>query len=313
MKLEKTYKYSVVIPHYNDVFRLERLLNSICYIDNKIEVIVVDDASLDEKELISLQDKWNKVTFLSTGENKGAGAARNIGLEHAHGEFLLFADADDEFLPNAFYILDKKVNDSDDITYFLANAWQEESNRPSVRADSFNKLCNDYIETPNQDKLLNLKLGHCVPWAKVYKMDFIKKTKIKFDETLVSNDVYFNVINAVLAKKIAVYPDVIYKVYRLADSLTSTTTPERLIQRVEVSAKTADKLFELGFPKRRSASGYVLESVNYGIPTFFKVLHIAINSKLKLNLFRVFEPKRWWFFFGRKWNLKQEKRNHKNR
>lgn len=304
------YKYTLIIPHYNDTFRLQRLLKSIPD-RSDVQVIVVDDCSPDQPTLESVKNEFPSSQFISAPNNKGAGAARNIGLENAQGKFILFADSDDELLPGAFDVFDKTIKAENDITYFLAEAWQEESDKPSVRADNLNELCNNYHNEPNEQNLLDLKLGHCVPWAKVYSAEFIKKTGIKFDETPVSNDVYFNTINAVLAEKIAVQTTPVYMVYRLADSLTSTTTADRLIQRVKVSAKTANKLFELDIKAKRSASGYILQSISYGVSTFFKVFWIAINSKLKLNLLRIVEPSRWLAFFDRAKKLNSEK-NHSN-
>lgn len=300
------FKYSLIVPHYNDVYRLKRLLSSLPVRDD-LQVLVIDDCSPDQHSLNKFKNKFSDVTYLSTPTNKGAGAARNIGLQHIKGEFIVFADADDEFLPGAFEVFDENVSSDIDVTYFLAEAWQEESGQPSVRADSLNQLCNSYLKEPSEQDLQKLKLAHCVPWAKVYKKEFIESTNIKFDETFVSNDIYFNVVNAVLAKNIAVFSEKVYKVYRLSDSLTSTTTSERLIERVEVSAKLAGKLKDLGIKEKRSASGYILDSLNYGISTFLKVLYISIRSDMQLNLFRVFQPQRWLAFFRRKKQLDLEK------
>lgn len=298
-------KYSLIIPHYNDI-RLKRLLDSLPARDD-IQVLVIDDCSPDQISLERIKFSLPNVCFLSTPINMGAGAARNVGLEHAVGNFVLFADADDEFLPGAFDVFDRSVNPDVDITYFLASAWQEQADKPSVRADDLNELCYSYYNEPNEKNLLELRLKHCVPWAKVYKKDFLCKNNIMFDETFVSNDVYFNTINAVLAKNVAACAVSVYKVYRLTDSLTSTTTSDRLIQRVKVSARTEKKLKELGFKGGRSASGYILESVNYGLTTFLKVVWISINSDLKLNLLHIIQPKKWLDFFYRKKVINDEK------
>lgn len=299
-------KYSLIIPHYNDVTRLKRLLISLPSRDD-LQILVIDDCTPNCAELSEVKQEFPQVTLLSTPTNMGAGAARNIGLQHMKGDFVIFSDADDEFLSNAFEVFDEKVSKGADIIYFLAEAWQEESGQPSVRADSLNQLCNSYLKEPSEQNLQKLKLAHCVPWAKVYKKEFIEINNIRFDETFVSNDIYFNVINAVLAKNIAVFSEKVYKVYRLSDSLTSTTTSERLIERVKASAKLANKLKKLGVKEKRSASGYILDSLNYGISTFLKVLYISIRSDMQLNLFRVFQPQRWLSFFHRKKQLNIEK------
>lgn len=305
--MEFGFKYTVVVPHYNDGVRVKRLLDSLP-LRNDIQTLVIDDCSPDQEFLQDVKVNFPHVCFLSTPCNMGAGAARNIGLENVEGQFVLFADADDEFLPDAFDVFDKNLNTENDITYFLAEAWQEEGNKPSVRAESLNNLCINYLSSPNEEGLVRLKLNHCVPWAKVYSHDFVRENYVQFDNTFVSNDVYFNVINAVLAKRVKVIGVATYKVYRLVDSLTSTTTAERLIQRVEVSAKTANKLKDLRVKHGRSATGYLLESIKFGPLTFLKVLAISIGSDLSLNPLRILNLKRWLEFFQRKLVLNNEKR-----
>ena len=95
---------SVVVPAYNvEAYVgecLESLLGSTL---QDLEVIVVDDGSTDgTREVarrIALRD--GRVTVLHQ-TNSGQGIARNVGVDHARGEFLAFIDADDTVPPRAF-------------------------------------------------------------------------------------------------------------------------------------------------------------------------------------------------------------------
>ncbi|WP_168398289.1 glycosyltransferase family 2 protein [Acinetobacter indicus] len=291
--------YSIIIPHYNEVKRLERLLSSIPLERSNLQVIVVDDCSPDQMGLAQVQQLFPTVNFFSTPSNQGAGAARNIGLKHAIGEFILFADADDEFLDSAFKHFDKAIAHDADIYYFLADAVIENTGEHSVRADVFNRLIDQYLDEPNEENTLNLKLAHCVPWAKIYKNSFIQKTQVLFDETPVSNDIYFNIINAVHAQRIHVVDKTVYRVYRLTDSLTSTQTAERLLCRLKVSGKVATELNRLGVQHSRSASGFLAQSLAFGPSVFIQALMISVRSDLHLNLLRVVNVSRWLRYFKR--------------
>ena len=67
-----------------------------------LEIIVVDD-NVNESRLCSqIQDmcgKYQNVIYIKQDGNKGACSARNLGIEHARGEYLAFLDDDDRWLP----------------------------------------------------------------------------------------------------------------------------------------------------------------------------------------------------------------------
>jgi len=298
MSINYSFLFTVVIPHYNEFSRLKRLLNSL---PNRadIQVLVIDDCSPDQAGLNAVKQQFPEVKFLSTPTNQGAGAARNIGLQHAKGDFVLFADADDELHADAFESFDQAIINNADIYYFRADAVIESTGEPSVRANSLNSLVDNYLANPSKENELNLRLKHCVPVAKLYKASFIKSTNIAFDEIPVSNDIYFNTINGVLANKILVSDEIVYRIYRLTDSLTSTLTADRLLCRLQASAKVATELKRLGIKHDRSASGFIVQSLSFGMPTFFKAIIIAVKSDLHLNLTRVVNISRWLSFFKR--------------
>lgn len=94
---------SVIIPVYNCEKYLMDAVNSVRRQPVKdMEIILVDDGSTDSSGEICLrladEDKNIKV-FSQT--NKGASAARNTGLDHASGEYVMFLDADDIYVDNA--------------------------------------------------------------------------------------------------------------------------------------------------------------------------------------------------------------------
>jgi GT2 family glycosyltransferase len=69
----KIVNYSLIVPHYDDTDRLERLLRSVPLERDDIEVIVVDDCTPDQQGLDLVRQRWPRVRWLSTPENAGAG------------------------------------------------------------------------------------------------------------------------------------------------------------------------------------------------------------------------------------------------
>jgi glycosyltransferase involved in cell wall biosynthesis len=104
---------SVIIPTYNRAAVLPRAIGSVLsQKDADFELIVVDDGSTDgtneygvrrfaygEKECsVRRTPSAERVRFLSQS-NKGPSAARNLGIQHAKGEWIAFLDSDDEWIP----------------------------------------------------------------------------------------------------------------------------------------------------------------------------------------------------------------------
>jgi glycosyltransferase involved in cell wall biosynthesis len=304
--------YSLIIPHYNDAARLERLLKSVPIDRADIEVLVVDDCSPDQSELSSLAARWPKVRWLSTRKNAGAGAARNVGLEHAQKELLVFADSDDEFLPGAFELFDQHVGPDDELVYFLAEAVQEVDGSSSNRASCGNELCRAYLNNPSDATLEQLKGEHLVPWAKVYSRAAIKKLGTTIEETRVSNDVSFNVLASVQLQRVRVVPLSVYRVYRRGSSLTSDPNPDAFLERVHVQGRLASRLRVLGVKYRPPATGWMLTSLSYGPVIAFKTWVICFRSDLEIDVTRMLRPSRWFRFLRKRWRDSVEKAASRN-
>ena len=90
---------SVVIPCFDQAGYLRGALESVrAQTWPALESIVVDDGSTDDTSDVA---RVGGATMVGRQENQGLSAARNAGLASAHGEYVLFLDADDELLPDA--------------------------------------------------------------------------------------------------------------------------------------------------------------------------------------------------------------------
>ena len=299
MEPMKTISYSVIIPHFNDCDRLKRLLNSLPIHREDVEVIVVDDCSLDKGALEVVQACWPKVRWLSTCVNSGAGVARNVGLDAACGAKLLFADSDDEFLPKAFDTIDRVVQQDDELVYFLADSIQEEDGSPSMRSEGLNELVAAYFTNPSSASLTQLKLNHIVPWAKVYSHEFVKSRGIRFDAVQHGNDVAFNVLAAIAASRVRAVNIPVYRVYRRNGSLTSNLDANAFLLRFNVHRSVAQRLSKIGVRRVWSATGYMVLALRYGPGITLRVWSQAIFSPMLIEWKRVFDIHRWQRFFAR--------------
>ncbi|MEM9969494.1 MAG: glycosyltransferase family A protein [Pseudomonadota bacterium] len=86
------YEVAVIIPHYNDVARLERCLEALMpQVTDDVEVVIADNNSTDS--LWPVTSRWPDVRVVIQTE-KGAGPARNAGVAATTAPWLMFLDAD---------------------------------------------------------------------------------------------------------------------------------------------------------------------------------------------------------------------------
>jgi len=89
---------SVVIPTYNRADLVLKAIKSVLgQTFTDFEVLVCDDGSTDNTEEAIKSINHGKIRYLKQ-ENKGPGAARNLGIKHARGEIISFLDSDDLWL-----------------------------------------------------------------------------------------------------------------------------------------------------------------------------------------------------------------------
>lgn len=89
---------SVILPVYQVEAYIEKCLQTlIAQTYRDIEIICVDDCTLDNSITIikEYQKKDPRIRLIHHEENRGLGGARNTGIDHARGEYLVFIDSDD--------------------------------------------------------------------------------------------------------------------------------------------------------------------------------------------------------------------------
>src|SRR5690554_5139845 len=108
--------FSIIIPHKNRPVLLQKLLRSIPNRDD-LETIIVDDNS--DSEIVDFHSfpgltKPN-TTIIYDKIGGGGGYARNLGLKHARGQWIIFADSDDLFTSNLAHILEEYKDNLEDV------------------------------------------------------------------------------------------------------------------------------------------------------------------------------------------------------
>lgn len=108
-------KFSIIMPVYNVCDYIEKCLDSVISQSfEDYEVIVVNDGSTDSS--VDIARKYN-VNIINQ-KNKGLSEARNVGVKHASGEYLIFLDSDDYIDKDLLFNINKSLTNNPDIVRF---------------------------------------------------------------------------------------------------------------------------------------------------------------------------------------------------
>lgn len=221
---------SFIIPVYNASKTLEHCVKSLLTqtYDN-FEIVLVDDGSVDGSSKIcdDFAQKENRVVVYHQ-ENAGVSAARNKGLELACGKYVAFVDADDWIDSNVCETF-VKACEKQDYDLFCFSAIYS-----SQKKDVLSFLLPGDVELFSQKQKEELLCKMMTPWApwysfncntrfagsvwaKFYRAEVIKNSDIQFSlETIVSEDVLFNVLSFDFFDKIGYSTKAFYH-YRVQD------------------------------------------------------------------------------------------------
>lgn len=229
---------SVLVPHKNSPKKLFRLLQSI---PNSIPVIVVDDGStFNDVALLhdEIKKKYKNVTLIENDmDTKNAGVARNLALENCKTQWVIFADADDEFKKEELEKIVKYLEECKcDIVYFGCKALKEDFTE-SRRCDKINLIIEGW---PNNKDVFNFLW--VVPWGRAIQSEFIKKNNIKFSSRIASNDVEFSAKLAASNPFFHVKKNTAYICYESLSSLTGSLSSEKAFDRLQAGIER-NKIF----------------------------------------------------------------------
>ena len=103
-------KLTIIIPVYNEIKTIEKLIKKILKINIKKQLIIVDDGSSDGTELVLKKYKKSIDKLIIHKKNLGKGAAIKSGQKYVIGKYIGIQDADLEYDPRD---LKKIVNEMD--------------------------------------------------------------------------------------------------------------------------------------------------------------------------------------------------------
>lgn len=147
---------SIVIPVYNgEQFIKESILSCINQTYKNIEIIVVNDGSLDRTRdiVLELSAEYQNIKFIDYKENKGKVVAINKGVEEATGEYIAIHAADDVCFDYRIKLQVETIQSKENIV-LVCGDMQEVDENLNIIAESFKLKNNIKIFWENQTKRL---------------------------------------------------------------------------------------------------------------------------------------------------------------
>lgn len=172
---------SIVVPVYNVEAYVRPCLRSV--LDDRrvdVEVLVVEDCSTDASRTIvrEVAAEDSRVQVIELDENAGLGNARNVGMDHAHGEWILFLDSDDVLTPGSIPAMLElgERTDADVVMFDYARLYWDGERVRNKNAPLFAKGSGPVTVEERPDLLDNLN----VAWNKLYRRSFVERTGLRF-------------------------------------------------------------------------------------------------------------------------------------
>ncbi len=202
------YKISIIIPIHNIEKYLEQTLDSLTKQTighENLEVLMINDCSTDSSgEIIDrYARKYKNFIAVHLSENCGLpGKPRNIGLEMATGEYLMFMDHDDYYSDDACEVLYNKITLENADMVLSRFIYVYDSGRTRKSPTLFGNASEIKVKTVEEDERF-LRLGPTL-WTKIFRRSFIIDNNIRFPEGMLAEDLSF-VIHSLLKADGIVY------------------------------------------------------------------------------------------------------------
>jgi len=254
-------KYSIIIPVYNLENYIEKTLDSLLNISEETELIVINDGSTDNswqiiEKYISIHD-ISEVQLLNRA-NCGVSVARNIGIEAARGEYLIFVDGDDICDNGLIKCVENVSNTKADMIVWrfntVAGGGKVKCSQEDFRQDKYTgiELCETLLRGINR-----IRIG-----SFAVRKDLIKENGIRFTEgCAICEDVEFIYKAVLVSDNIATINDICYTYVKREGSAMNTFDMRKF-----QAPKAIQRIYGFAVLKHGDSLGeYIFDSLKYGL------------------------------------------------
>lgn len=227
LRASDNYLISVIIPVYNVEKYINECLQSLeQQNDCNFEVIAINDGSTDRSIMLAERFKERIKNFkIIHQKNKGLGGARNTGIDHASGEFIVFVDSDDIVTPDFLKVLrNEQISGNFDI---VSGKFHKVTENGKSIDDIRNTELADDVELLYYQKILGL-YESSIACARLIRKEVLLKHNIRFLKKTPHEDWFFTYKLFLLCPSFSNIDDTIYYWRQREGSLGKSISTEHI-------------------------------------------------------------------------------------
>lgn len=257
---------SIIVPIYNTEIYLLRCLDSLCRQSlQEIEILLIDDASTDQCGVIceSYAHKDSRIRVFHQKENKGLSAARNLGIDNAVGDWLMFVDSDDHVHPDFCKIPYECAmkQDADLVIFGFKQQISSEAGKPQF------KIVTVPTGSVTRDEAIEMSFTSfgAVAWNKLYHKTLFINIRYPegclYEDTSTTYKLFWNAKHVYCTETVLYY----YNLLRPGSITASPKTKKNLQQAFSVSLQHCNDLAQWGYISEKLQQQYIDIAFNYCI------------------------------------------------
>lgn len=261
--------FSIIIPVYNVEKYIERCIKSILVQTfQDFELLIIDDGSTDYSLDIAKKYQNNDRIKIFSHKNSGTGAARNLGIDKAIGEYCVFVDGDD-YIENSLLEMLSNVLKLNTYDAILFNSRRVDEDGHYI-CDF--EMCANFRGEIQVCKYPEILTTPTAPWNKVFSTKLIKDNNVRFSEGITFEDTAFSRILLSKAKKVYVDEGIYYNYVQRKTSAVNTSNIDKMMDIIPADMDLIDAFRECEGEKYTEEIEYIV------VQTAILYIVLTINS-----------------------------------
>jgi len=170
---------TIIIPVYNEIKTIEKLIKKILKIDIKKQIIIIDDGSSDGTELVLAKYKKKIDKLIIHKKNLGKGAAIQSGQRYVRGKYVGIQDADLEYDPSDLKKIVNEMSKKDLKVMYGSRVLNKNKFKNTKNFTHIVRIWGNIFLTKASNFLNRQKLTDAHTCYKVFKRSIFKKIRLR--------------------------------------------------------------------------------------------------------------------------------------